>query len=189
MPKIALFAVEGATENSMLDRRGIVGVVLAGGKSSRMGTNKAFLSYNQVPLIDHMQLILRNTGLERVLISGSVDGYECIPDRERFQGPVKAIEDIMVTNADVKGFLFVPVDMPLLHPEIFDALLCSPDGGYFEDRPLPIYITAPYKRTNARSIRQMLEELKIRPFNMPETFAPYMKNINTPDEWREVITA
>jgi len=173
----------------MLDRRGIVGVVLAGGKSSRMGTNKAFLSYNQVPLIDHMQLILRSTGLGRVLISGSVDGYECIPDREKFQGPVKAIEDIMFANADVKGFLFIPVDMPLLYPEILEALLSCPDGGYFEDRPLPIYISAPYKRTNARSIRQMLKELEIKPINMPEPFVPYMKNINTPEEWGEVITA
>ena len=36
----------------------IAGVVLAGGKSSRMGKNKAMLIYNGKPLLNHMVGIL-----------------------------------------------------------------------------------------------------------------------------------
>ncbi len=171
----------------MWARGNIAGVVLAGGKSSRMGTNKALLSYKQTPLIEHMQQILKDTGIDRVIISGQVDGYESFPDKTPFQGPVKAIEDIIEENEDaIKGFLFVPVDMPLLNSDVLDVLLSYPEGAYFNERPLPAYISAPYCKTNAHSVRQMLDQLSIKPVRIPETLIPCMENVNTPEEWREI---
>ena len=171
----------------MWAKRNIAGVVLAGGKSSRMGTNKALLFYKQSPLVEHMQQILKDTGIDRIIISGQVDGYECFPDETLFQGPVKAIEDIIEENQDaIKGFLFIPVDMPLLNPDILDVLLRYPEGAYFNEMPLPAYISAPYCKTNAHSVRQMLDQLKIKPINIPKSFIPCMKNVNTPEEWGKV---
>ena len=46
------------------------GIVLAGGRSSRMGTSKALLRYKDRPLIEHMQNLLHQAGLDDVYISG-----------------------------------------------------------------------------------------------------------------------
>ena len=55
-------------------RNKIAGIVLAGGKSSRMGQNKALLSYRGQPLIEHMQRLIGQAGLQDVYISGDVPG-------------------------------------------------------------------------------------------------------------------
>ena len=58
----------------MGDFNAIAGVVLTGGRSSRMGQNKALLDYQGKPLIEHMMEILKTTGIKEIFISGDVDG-------------------------------------------------------------------------------------------------------------------
>lgn len=62
------------------------GVVLAGGSSSRMGVNKAELSYQGMPLAQWQAEKLRGIGLTEVLISGY--GAGMIPDDIPGKGPL-----------------------------------------------------------------------------------------------------
>ena len=61
--------------------------VLAGGKSLRMGQNKAQLSLEGRTLLDRSVELLKSAGAEPVLISGLVDGYKSIPDLLPHSGP------------------------------------------------------------------------------------------------------
>ena len=54
------------------------GIVLAGGSSSRMGTNKAELLYKGLPLVQWQMEKLRSIGLSEILVSGY--GESMIPD-------------------------------------------------------------------------------------------------------------
>lgn len=164
----------------------IAGVVLAGGRSSRMGRDKAFLDFGGKPLIDHMMELLRDAGLEDVYVSGDIDGYPSIPDTQIFNGPACAIADVMAHLMKYDGVLFVPVDMPLLSAGILKLLMKSEAGGYFEQWPLPVFITQPCVVENAYSVQKLLDEQGITPLAIPEHYKAEMQNFNTPEDWKKV---
>ena len=173
----------------MPDLPRIAGIVLAGGKSSRMGQNKAFLEFGGRHLVQHMMDILRDLGLKDVFISGSLDGYPCLPDDSPFSGPAQAIKSVLRQKPNYEGYLFIPIDMPFLSKEILRLLLEQKNGGYFIERPLPAYLAPPFVPCRSISVQNLLEAQSISPVTLPPEFQDNMKNINTPQEWREAKRA
>ncbi len=165
----------------------IAGVVLAGGRSSRMGRDKAMLDYKGAPLIDHMINLLHDCGLEDVYVSGDIEGYNCIKDSAKFDGPARAITDVLEHLSGYDGALFIPVDMPLLTQEMLQLLLDSKQGCYFENKPLPALICQPYKKTAAFSVRDLLAEQGAMALTMPQQYEALMRNFNTAQEWAELV--
>ncbi len=100
------------------------GFVLAGGRSSRMGSEKALIELAGEPLVAHAVRILRQAGLT-VAIAGArspLEGFApVVPDSEPDRGPLggicSALDFTAVTHA-----VFLSVDMPLL-PSCLVALL------------------------------------------------------------------
>ena len=80
------------------------GIVLTGGASSRMGTDKAFVEVGGRPLVLRVRDALQEAGASRVVaIGGDVErlralGLDARPDRESRQGPlggiVTALEEV-----------------------------------------------------------------------------------------------
>ncbi len=167
----------------------IAGIILAGGKSSRMGKDKALLEYKGALLLDHMIKLLNDTNLDNIYISGDFKGYNCIVDRQKFNGPACAIIDVMAQLNDYDGALFVPVDMPLLTPNLLQLLLDHPSGAYFDSSPLPVFITKPVLGKNIKancSVKQLLKEQKIEPITLPEKYKNQMQNFNTIEDWQKL---
>lgn len=164
----------------------IAGVVLAGGRSSRMGQDKAFLDFGGKPLIDHMMILLRDTGLEDIYVSGDIEGYPSIPDTQSFNGPACAIADVMAHLTGYDGVLFVPVDMPLLSVGVLETLMQNDGGGHFENWPLPAFIPQPCLVENAYSVQKLLDEQGVMPLDIPQQYAAEMQNFNTPEDWKKV---
>ncbi len=173
----------------MADGNNIAGVVLAGGRSSRMGRNKAFLEYKGAPLVSHMTRILEEAGLKDVYVSGDLEGYRCIPDSTPYNGPAHAICDVIKFLQTYDGALFVPVDMPFLTSDILRALLCQPRGAYFQNCALPAFIKQPSCAPSVSSVHQLLQELDITALPLPAEFKSCMGNFNTPEEWQEAVRA
>ena len=172
----------------------IAGVVLAGGKSSRMGQNKALLDYNGSPLLDHMIGLLEQARLTDIYVSGDLEGYACIPDSAPDQGPAQAIVGVLKHLDNYDGVLFVPVDMPRLTPEILSALLSQPQSTHYATHPLPFYIMQKEEKENVtggkeRSVKALLESLAVVSADLPPEFEPCMTNTNTPEEWKEACSA
>jgi molybdopterin-guanine dinucleotide biosynthesis protein A len=171
-----------------MDRlRNVAGVVLVGGRSSRMGLNKALLDYHGLPLIVHMRGILKDAGITDIYISGDIDGYDCIQDTHIFAGPAQAIKSSMCRLASHEKFLFTPVDMPLLNAEIVTSLLQGERGGYFADLPLPACIMRSDVKSSATSVKNLLKDYDVPVLPLPSAFCPLMRNTNTPQEWQEVM--
>ncbi len=164
-------------------------IILAGGRSSRMGTNKALLEYKGKILIEHMVDLLKSTELGDIYISGEVEGYKTIPDSQKFQGPACAIIDVMTQLNDYDGALFVPVDMPLLTPEILRSLISYDGSAYFKNHPLPLHImraTMPnigeYEGKPINSVKDVIKSVNAKAIGLPIEFEKYMQNINTPED-------
>jgi molybdopterin-guanine dinucleotide biosynthesis protein A len=86
----------------------VSGFVLAGGKSTRMGKDKALLEWHGRTLLEHMvQLVGTVTDPVRVV------GRDELPDLVAGLGPLSGIATGL-ENSFTDGNLFVAVDMPLL---------------------------------------------------------------------------
>ncbi|MDQ1089373.1 MULTISPECIES: NTP transferase domain-containing protein [unclassified Siphonobacter] len=96
------------------------GLVLAGGQSSRMGQDKAWLSYHDMPQWQYVQKLLQKV-CERVYLSmnpsqPSVSGELVITDQYAEQGPMGGLMSAIGTNSEV-AWLVMAVDMPVVTEE------------------------------------------------------------------------
>ncbi len=169
------------------------GIVLAGGRSSRMGRDKAMLPWCGRTLLDHMRDRLREAGAARVVISGDYPDPDAIADRIGDGGPAAAFAQLASVLED-GPWLLVPVDMPLLDAATLRVLAASrADCAMFAGHPLPMRIVlgshsravlaeilaAPAPRRSLRAIHQALagEVVAI------EGGEARLRNCNTPEEW------
>lgn len=168
-------------------RNPVAGIVLAGGKSSRMGTSKALLSWQGTPLVEHMRSVLHQAGCAEVFISGVVDGYETIPDAIPYEGPAYAIAELQRRfYGSFTRLLFVPVDMPLLTGTVLRTLIDARKGAYYESQPLPAILETRTEVPNCRSVRELLAVLDAEEIPLPADCEKKMININTQAEWEAV---
>jgi molybdopterin-guanine dinucleotide biosynthesis protein A len=101
------------------------GFVLAGGRSSRMGTDKALVEFRGQPMIVHALEILRGAGLD-VSIAGARADLEAyapvVPDAAPDQGPLAGICSAMAAT-HARWSVYLPVDLPLLPSSLIRFLL------------------------------------------------------------------
>lgn len=145
----------------------VMGFVVAGGKSSRMGRDKAFLDLGGRSLLAHA-LELVGTAAEDVRIVG---------EREKFSGHGVVLEDVFVDRGPLGGIhaalrasnaelnLMLAVDLPLVRPEFLEYLLTQAGmsnstvtvpqcGGHFQS------LCAVYRRSFADVAEKALLEGK-----------------------------
>ncbi len=108
-----------------MDRRKLSAGILAGGKSSRMGRNKALIELNNERIID--TLSKEFSSLDKVIISSAEKGiYEdtglfVVYDQNRDIGPIEGIRQIL--KASDSEFVFIcAADMPFMKKEIAEYL-------------------------------------------------------------------
>src|SRR5438270_126930 len=121
------------------------GFVLAGGKSSRMGANKAFLSLDGTTLLQRTKQVLE-TICKEVFILGSRELYggfgDCYEDVYHDCGPLGGIQ-VALLHSTTQFNLITAVDTPFLAPDFLgymleramqsSAMVTAPQiGGYAE---------------------------------------------------------
>jgi len=101
------------------------GFVLAGGRSSRMGADKALVQLAGRPLISYAVEVLRQAGLD-VCIAGARSPLEAfapvVEDSLADRGPLGGICAALASTA-AQWAVFVPVDLPLLPAGLQVSLL------------------------------------------------------------------
>ncbi len=104
---------------------GAAGFVLAGGQSSRMGHDKALVKFAGKPMVAHALATLRAAGLS-VQIAGARASLAkfapVIADEEPGRGPLQGICSAL-GQAAAEWAVFLPVDLPLLPPQLVEFLL------------------------------------------------------------------
>jgi molybdopterin-guanine dinucleotide biosynthesis protein A len=179
------------------------GIVLCGGKSSRMGRDKAWLPWRGQPMIVHVVAVLRPI-LDEIVVVAS-DALELPPldvrvvrDREPALGPLAGIrEGLERVRAD---FAFVTgTDAPFLSPAFVRELLSHGCAAAPEIDGHVQTLAAVYPRAALERIRAMLAEGCARPLQVLEEFGyrrlsaeelpdpQSVRGFNTPDEYLEAV--
>ena len=183
-------------------------LVLAGGASSRMGMDKALLSYEGVPQLRRVAGLLSEVA-PPVFVSvragqaagPHLDGLRLLPDQDAGIGPLEGLLAAFREASDC-AWLVVAVDMPFLTAETLTRLVEARDPSASAtayrnpetDRPepvcaiyepsiLPVLIRAKEER------RYSLMLLRDVPVRLVEPHRPEeLRNINDPAEYREAVT-
>ena len=110
--------------------------LLAGGKSSRMGRDKAGVEFDGVPLWRRQVDILRQTGADEILISGRDDacyaggGFSIIRDEIKGRGPLSGVHAVLGVAAH-SMVLVLAVDMPVMTGDYLRGLVARAfEEGY-----------------------------------------------------------
>jgi molybdopterin-guanine dinucleotide biosynthesis protein A len=170
-----------------------VGVVLTGGASSRMGTDKAFVEVGGRALVLRVADTLRSAGASRVVAVGgdaprlAALGLEVIPDHAAGQGPlggiVTALEEV---DADV--VVVAACDLIAITPAAVREVLAAltPDADAVlprTDRLEPLM--AAYRGRCLAHLRAELDAGERAPHRAVEGLAVVQVRLHEPDALRD----
>ena len=180
-------------------------LLLAGGKSSRMGSPKASLPLAGKPFWAHMVEKAKLLGLSRIYISGSdplCPDIQTVPDRYPDRGPLGGIHAGLL-KIHTPYCLVLPVDAPLLNPEIPEKLMAYHETSADKnkvliwehgDRQEPLI--AIYPAAMAQSIEELIRLQSAPVFRALdrwgydrlrlETDENQILNVNTPDLYQKI---
>jgi molybdenum cofactor guanylyltransferase len=175
------------------------GFVLVGGRSARMGRDKALLEWNSHPLLEQMAARVRDVA-GNVALVGAPERYrelafECLPDLRPGLGPLAGIEAALASGRGELN-LIVGCNMPGLDSCWLRTLLERAEQNrglstVLRDRTGVIHpLCAVYRReclpivqrfldTNRLRVHDALRELNAAIVDIPTE----LPNVNTPEEW------
>jgi len=124
-----------------------LGVVLAGGLSSRMGIDKASLIRNETNMLNYSKQLLTGIGLKNIVISGKTPHASAqdivVPDQFKAMGPMGGIASVIEQYQPAALFV-LPVDLPLITTTILQKLKqvgeLSQQACFYNNNFLPLYL-------------------------------------------------
>jgi molybdopterin-guanine dinucleotide biosynthesis protein A len=185
-------------------------IILAGGKSSRMGRSKALLLFDGEPLIVHIIRTLERYFADIVIVAAPGQELPPLPatlvrDEVAYQGPVGGIYyGIKAASRDV--CFVTSCDLPFLNLPFISYLISQISDydvviPYYQERFQPLY--AVYRLSVAPLLRDQLERGDLRPISLykrvrtrkvhedeihafdPEGLSFF--NINTPEDYQTAL--
>lgn len=194
----------------VIDMSRLTVAIIAGGKSSRMGTDKSFVRLAGKPLIEHLLARITDLGQdETILITNRPDAYrhlgltmhsDVIPEKGSLGGIYTAIY-----HSATPYTLAIGCDMPFVSPALLRfmiGLIDAPDGPFDVIVPrvenYPEGLHAVYGKTCLEPIRERIDadrlnvigfypKVRARYIDEPE-YTPFdprglsFFNVNTPEE-------
>ncbi|MFZ3228892.1 MAG: molybdenum cofactor guanylyltransferase [Pseudobdellovibrio sp.] len=113
-----------ARSDSQQKLESFLGIVLAGGKSSRMGEDKALLNIQNKTLLEYQyEKLISILGKQNVLVSGKYPSFKYLMDQKTELGPLGGIISVVQNFSKLNYFLFLPVDMPNISVQTLNYLI------------------------------------------------------------------
>lgn len=190
--------------------KGITGIILAGGKSSRYGANKAFVEINGVQLIERVITVMGSVFEHLILITNTPHEYTYLnlpmyEDLIKGLGPIGGILTGLEAISDESGF-FMACDMPFINGDLIHYMVEVSDDY---DAVVPRIswkmeaLHALYKKSCLTAIKELIEsneyqtikffnKIRVRYVDWDEirAFDPKQRsffNINSPQELLDAV--
>ncbi|KJD36567.1 hypothetical protein PW52_02650 [Tamlana sedimentorum] len=189
----------------MINKNNITGIVLAGGKSSRMGTDKGFLKLNNKYFVSYSIDALKPLVSETLIVSDNkdYDVFKCqrVEDTIKNTGPVAGIYSGLATSK-TEFNLVLSCDIPFIKTEILQRLITAIDDVHdvfqikSNNKNMPLI--ALYKTTalnafnkalneDERRLQTVLKSLKTKSVVLNKEEDNTTLNVNTPNQFKAII--
>ncbi len=115
----------------------ITGIILSGGKSSRMGVNKSLMKIGEITIIESVRDLMKSIFNDVILITNDPADYEFLglplyEDIYKRLGPLSGIHSGLVHSSNDKNFI-ISCDMPLMTEQMIRYLV-----NYKTDKPVTV---------------------------------------------------
>lgn len=187
----------------MIPKEQLTAVILAGGKSQRMGEDKAFLDLDGLPFIERILQVVKGLTQEVMVIANTKQydslGVPIYPDLIEDFGPVGGIYTAM-KMVKTPYLLVLSCDIPLLKGAVLEYLIeesipCDaniltteerwqPLTAIYNSRTLPIFKKA--LDTKKLKLRSLLALMDLQKIACPKDLILCLSNINTPTDLKKV---
>lgn len=182
----------------------MIGIILAGGKSSRFGREKAFLNIEGRPIIEVLVSKLSSVFEEVFIVTNNKKkfGYlntNIIPDIFPDKGPLGGIHAGLVHSKSPYSF-FTACDMPFLNTDVVRNMINEVEGydivvpgvkdrlhplcAIYSKRCIPV-IEDNLKKGNLR-VQSIFNELKTKIIDKMFTEGRHFININTKEDYEQI---
>ncbi|MDO5981055.1 molybdenum cofactor guanylyltransferase [Flavivirga spongiicola] len=191
----------------MIDKKDITGIILAGGKSSRMGTDKGFLVLNEKSFIQRSIDAIKPLVSNIIIVSDNPDydilSYERVTDTIKDAGPIAGIcsgLDASQTNYN----LVLSCDIPLIKTEILEKLIMNIDTNsdiiQIESNGKAMPLIALYKKqcsiifnnllkTDEKRLRMAVSQCRVKNIPLDNNDYNTTMNVNTKEELKQLEDA
>jgi len=190
----------------MIDKKNITGIILAGGKSSRMGTDKGFLMLNDKLFIQHSIDALKPLVSEILIVSNDkaydVFNLKRIEDYIENAGPLAGIYSGLKTTKTMYN-LVLSCDIPLIKTRVLNQLILGVDHTseviQIESNGRSMPLIALYKKSctsifkplldqGERKLQVAVNQCKIKTITLEDHEAKFTTNVNTKNELKQLTS-
>lgn len=182
-------------------------LILAGGKSSRMGTDKGFLELLDQTFVGQLVNESKRVSNNIYISVGkhNINEYQkyqelLIQDHQDGNGPIGGIVSAL-DNIKTKWFFILSVDTPLVNSELLESLWVNKityEAVVYElNSQIQPLVGLYHKTTESKwkkafndkkfRITSVVNSMNIKRLNANEREIELLKNINTPEEYRELL--
>jgi molybdopterin-guanine dinucleotide biosynthesis protein A len=111
----------------------ITGIILSGGKSTRMGHNKSFLKIGDSYIIERITHLMKSVFSKVILITNEPELYEFLEveiytDIYKNIGPIAGIHSGLVNSKTDRNFI-ISCDIPLMNKELISSIIEYPSDA------------------------------------------------------------
>lgn len=188
----------------MKEHHNITAIILAGGKSTRIGTDKAFIKLNGITFIEHITKSISPFVNEIIIVSDNAAydklGYKRVEDLIKDSGPLAGLYTGLHYSKTAYN-LVLSCDVPLLNDRVLNTLIDGIDGTSEViqlkslDRTIPL--VAIYKKEcvtkclellnkGERRLRAFVNQLNTKTITLKSDLDIYVQNINTLEQFKDI---
>jgi molybdenum cofactor guanylyltransferase len=198
----------------MSDPASAGGIVLCGGKSTRMGTSKALLPFGPETMLQRVVRLLGTVASPLVVVAAVDQTLPPLPadiivtrDEREGRGPLEGLRAGLKALPDDVALAYVTsCDVPLLVPAFarrMIELLAEHDIAVMEIDGFPHPLSAVYRRSTLPQVEALLAKDKLRPVFLyaavptrrvlpseMRTVDPdldTLRNLNTPEDYQDAL--
>jgi molybdopterin-guanine dinucleotide biosynthesis protein A len=168
----------------------LAAIILAGGRSQRMGQDKAALVWDGQAAVHRIADLARQAGAQSVTVSGGDYGLPFVPDLVAHGGPVSGLLTAAQSLPDSERLLVLAVDTPTLAVEDLRPLLAAPSpGASYVGHPLPMVIARsaiPWNMPADSPLRRLVEQAGLSQHPPPPAAVCRLRGANTPEEFEDL---